>query len=220
MSGYTDNQGFYQIGGSELVSVENNLNYNLRRADERVKALVEYQVTDVPSILNAGIPVDIGYKFYKTYTNAIWNYRRNSVTGSLGVFQDGNAAVDSWTFNVGTFEPGWGSQDFGDNRIGYSIFNGFVRWRGRLALTNGGEIAANTTFNFLTAPAETRPERARYAFCYGGESISSYQTARVLIAAAGAADLRMEFVKYGGNSLSPSDRYINLNGLQYPLVDH
>jgi hypothetical protein len=220
MGGYTDNQKFYLIGGSELVSVENNLNYNLRRADERVKALVEYQITDVPSITNSGASVDVGYKWYKQYTNALYNYRLDRISGAPGFWQDANAQVDSWTSSVGPFEPNYGSQDLGDNRIGYSIFNGFVRWRGRLSLTSGGELPANTLINFLTPPTETRPERDRHFFVCGGDSATNFQTFYVLVPAAGSANLRMRFVKYGGNAKDSSNRYISLNSIQYPLIDH
>jgi hypothetical protein len=216
MGSYTNPQNFYLIDPTELVNVDNDLNYNLQRADTRIRSLVEYVYTDVPSITDSSLTKGTGFKWYKTYTNAIWNARDTT----SGVFQDPNAQVDSWSTSDIVFESGYGSTNLQEQRVGYSIFNGWVRWRGRVALTNGNELPANTVTDFLTPPASTQPNKGRYFTVHGGNASGvDFQVFRVFIPAAGSADVRLEFIKYGGNSATSGDRYLSLNDVYYPLND-
>jgi hypothetical protein len=214
MGSYTNPQNFYLIDEDELVNVDNDLNYNLQRADDRVRPLVEYVITAEPSISASTLPKDTGFKWYKSYTNAIWNYRDGAV------WQDTNSQVDSWSTSGLTFETGYDSANQEESRIAYSIFNGFVRWRGRLVLTSGGELPANTVVDFMTPPDAALPSKSRYFFVHGGNAASSsFQTFRIFIPAVGNADKRMEYIKYGGSSSSSDQRYISLNDLYYPIDD-
>ncbi len=214
MGTYTSNQQLYLIDPSELVSVENNLNYNLRRADERIRPLVEYQITDEASISASSLPKDTGFKWYKTYTGGIWNYRDG------GIFQDPNAQIDTWSTSSITFEAGYGSSDLDVNRIAYSTSaNGnFIRWRGRLVLNSGtSELPANTTTDFMTPPVGVLPLTSKYFTVYGGNSTGDFQCFRIFIPSSGSADKRMEFVKYGGNASSSGERYLSLTDVMYSL---
>lgn len=216
MGSYTDPQNFYLIDGSELVSVEQDLNYNLKRADDRVRPLVEYLVTDEPTITTSSLPKDTGFKWYKTYTGAIYHYRG-------GIFQDINASIDTWSVSGLSFESGYGSLDQEENRIAFSLTpDGFVRWRGRLVLDNqASELPLNTTINFLTPPASVLPVRARYFTLYGGNaSGTDFQCFRLFVPQAGAADTRLEFVKYGSTASSSGERYLSLNDVYYALNDN
>lgn len=213
MGSYTDNQNFYLIDPSELVSVENDLNYNLRKADERIRPLVEYQVTDEPSIGASTLPKDTGFKWWKSYTGAIWNYRAGLF------FQDPNAQVDAWSVSSLAFEAGYGSVNQEGERIAYSIVNGFVRWRGQLHLTSGAELPANTVVDFLTPPDAALPDKSRYFFVWGGNATGDFQCFRIFIPAVTSGDKRMEYIKYGGSATNEDNRYISLNDIYYPLDD-
>jgi hypothetical protein len=215
MGSYTDPQNFYLINSDELVNVDQDLNYNLQRADDRVRPLVEYVVTDEPSISASSLPKDTGFKWWKTYTGAIFNYLDGSVR------QDVNCSVDEWSVTGLTFETGYGSVDQDVNRIAYSVtVDGFVRFRGRLHLTSGGELPANTTVNFLTLPSSILPVRQKYFTIYGGNAAASdFQCFRIFVPQQGSGDDRMEYIKYGGNSASASDRYFSLNDVFYSIND-
>jgi hypothetical protein len=220
MGTYSDNQKFYIIDPSEIVNVESDINYNLRRADLRVKALVEYQLTDVTSIVSADLPAETGFKWYKWYSNSIWNAVKDPVTNAKTVSQDANSNIDTWTTSVGTFEPGWGSLNNATDRIGYSISNGWVQWRGKLALTSGAELPNNTNSLVLSLPLAVRPNLPRYFFCSGGLVSAGFMAARVFIPDSnGASDPRMSITKYGANAANATQRYISLNDIRYPLSD-
>jgi len=216
MGEYSVPQNFYLIDGSELVNVDQDLNYNLQRADDRVRPLIEYVVTDEPSISASSLPKDTGFKWYKTYTGAIWNYRDG------GVFQDTNAQVDTWSVSGLTFETGYGSADQELARIAYSTSTGgFVRFRGRLVLNGtASELPVNTTVNFMTVPSSILPVRQKYFTCYGGNAASGdFQCFRIFVPQQGSGDDRIEFIKYGGNASSAAERYLSLNDVFYSLND-
>ena len=214
MGDYSVPQDFYLIDGSELVNVDQDLNYNLQRADDRVRPLVEYKVTDEPSISASSLPKDTGFKWWKTYTGAIWNYRN-------GVFQDGNAQVDTWSVTGLVFESGYSSLDTELNRIAYSISGdgNIVRFRGKLVLNNqANELPKNTTVNFLTLPSSILPKTQKYFTVYGGNAASSdFQCFRIFVPQQGSGDDRLEFCGYGGNASSASERFLQLNDLCYSL---
>lgn len=217
MAGSTAHMGFNRIDDTDLVEVERDINYNFKRADTYIKPLIEYQLTDVSSIANSDIPKDVGFKYYKWFTNSIWSVR---VAGSNVIYQDINSQVSTWTTQFGTFEPGYGSLDLISNRIAVSVFNGWVTWRGKLALNAGGSVLpAYSVINFLTVNADLLPTRARYFTVGGGKATGEQQVGRIFIPNVGSADHRMEFTKYGGAPATVADRYLSLNTIRYPLDD-
>lgn len=219
MGDYTNNQKFYLIDPTELVNVDSDVNYNLLRADERVKALVEYQGTDVPSIVGSTVPKEIGYKWYKRYSNSV--YVHTTFNGVTATYQDVNSVVDTWSTAGISFEPGYGSGSGLTDRIGYKVSNNIVTWRGFVVLNNQAtELPANLTTDFMTIPTSLQPIRNKYCTVTGGNSTAgSFQLFRVLFPALGSADSRLEFIKYGGNSSSSSERYISLNEISYSIDD-
>jgi hypothetical protein len=215
MGSYTENQKFYLIDGEELVNVEQDINYNLARADERVRPLVEYQITDEPQISSSSLPKDTGFKWYKTYTNAIYSYQANG-----GIAQDVNASVDTWSVSGISFETGYGSADQGVDRIAYSVYNNFVRFRGRLVLNGGtSDLPANVITDFMTVPNSILPTRNKYITCYGGNAGTDFQMFRIFIPNKTLPDGRIEFMKYGGNGSASTERYLSLNDVFYGLDD-
>lgn len=215
MGDYTPTQKFYLINGEELVNVEQDINYNWRRADERIKPLIEVQKTDLASITNSSVPKSTGYKWFKTYNNSFYYYYNGEPV------RDTNSAVASWVVSGISFEPGYGSSNLEESRIAYSIQNGFVNLRGRLVLNGGAnELPLNTTVNFMTLPAEARPARDKYFTIYGGNTTTSFQAARLFVPSASSGDPRLEFCKYGGATSSSSvERYLSLNDVFYGLAD-
>lgn len=217
MGSYTNNQNFYLIDPTELVNVESDLNYNLRRTDERVKALVEYQTTDVPSL--ATLPKDVGYKFHKRSTNSVFNYHTDISTGITTHYQDPNAAVDDWSTTGLVFESGYASLTEPYERISYSLVNGWCRWRGRLMLNaQASEFPVQVITRFMNIPISCQPLTSKYFFVHGGNTTTDFQAYRIFIAAAGSADTRWEYIRYGGpTSTSNAERYISFNDIWYPV---
>lgn len=215
MGSYTENQRFYLIEPEELVSVDNDLNYNLQRADQRVRNLVEYMYTDEPSISGSDLPKEQGFKWYKSYTNSVWHGRG---TGA-GIFQCVANPVATWSFSGLSFESGYESMDLSINRTAYSVFNGWVRLRGRVIRTGKLEIPTESIINFLTLPDSVMPTRSKYFTVWGGNSTGDFQMFRLFIPAVTDGDKRLEMIKYGGPSSGEDERYISLNDVYYPLND-
>lgn len=214
MGDYTDTQKFYLINGEELVNVDQDINYNFDRADQRIKPLVEYQVTDVPNLSVATVAKETGFKWYKTFTNSVWNYRN----GVLG--QDVNSRISEWSISGILFQSGYGSANLEEGRIAWSINDGFATLRGRLVL-NGGtiDLPRNTTTKFMTLPDVALPVKARYVTVYGGNAGTDFQMARIYIPARTSSDKNLEFCKYGGVSTVNTEKYISLNDCRYALED-
>lgn len=221
MGSYTDSQKFYLIDPSELVNVESDINYNFRRMDTRLRNLVDYKVTDVSNITNSTLEKEVGYKWYKTASNSIWNWHKRASTNTSEPFQDPNAVVQTWSSSVGTFVTGYGSLNQESDRIGYSIFNGWVQWRGKLVLNGGAsELPLNVGTSFLTPPTNLMPNRTRYFLCSGGYSVvGDYQIARIVVPSPTDSVTRMSFTRWGSNGGNNLNRFINLNDLRYPLND-
>jgi len=213
MGTYTPNEKFYLIDPSELVNVEQDINYNWERVDGVMRPLVEYAFTDVPGITVSSLPKQQGYKYYKTYSNAIWIGRGSGID----IYQDPNAKVENWDDTGLVFASGYASADTGEGKIRYSVFNNFVKFRGRLVAANGAELPANVTTRFMEIPAAIRPSKARYLTVWGGNSNGDFQCARIYVPPANATSWNMEFVKYGGNASSAGERYLNLGSIEYPL---
>jgi hypothetical protein len=206
---YTATQGFYKPNPvGELVDVEQHLNFNLRRIDERVKPLLEYQITNETSITSSSLPKDTGFKWYKPYSNSLWTWRADGL-----IQQDVNSFVDNWT-DATTFLNSYTSYDT-TKRLSYSVFNGFVRWRGKVKLSNDAALPTNTTTAFLTPPSATVPTKARYFTVWGGNATSDFQSFRIFIPSTG----NMEFIKYGGNGATSSENYFCMDDVFYPIQD-
>jgi hypothetical protein len=214
MGEYSPNQRFWLIGENDLVNVEQDLNYNLNRVDYRMRTLVEYMKTDVASVSDSSLVKEVGMKWYKTATNAVWYCH----AGLNLISQDPNAAVDTWRTDI-TFEAGYGSVDSSTNRIGCCIANGMVRLRGKLKLNNFDSLPKNVSTDFMTLPVDAHPTKSRYFFVHGGEGLTQFQTARIFIPAATNPDLRCEFIVYGQAGAPSSNNFLNLNDAYYPISD-
>lgn len=217
MGSYTSVQQFYLIGEDDLVDVDQNLNYNLQRADDRMRPLVEYARTNSASITtDPALTREVGFKYYKTFSNAIF-YGVNTF-GTMA--QDGNGIVPGWSTTGITFEPNYGSLDLSTNRISWAkYFNSWCRLRGALMFNNLSAFPKNVTTKFMTLPPVMYPAKSRYFFLQMGNGSGQAQTARVFIPAAGSADLRLEFCAYGPDGTTSDQRYISLNDIYYPIND-
>jgi hypothetical protein len=216
MGTFSTPQSFYLIDGNELVNVNQQINYNWQRADDRIKPLVEYLPTDVSSITDSSLIRETGFKWYKKWSNSIFYYRDGLI------LEDVNCKVDTWSFSGITFETGYGSLDSDKSRIGYSISDNFVRWRGRLVLNGtANDLPLNTTVDFMTPPDSALPARSKYFTVYGGDAGggSNYQIFRVFVPAVSSGDKRVEFIKYGAAAITTGERYLSLNDIYYSLDD-
>lgn len=214
MGSLSPNQKFWLIGQNDLVNVEQDLNYNLERVDYRMRTLVEYMKTDVASITATSSMVkEPGMKWYKTFSNSIWYCHDNT-----GIYQDPNAQVDTWNTDI-TFESGFSSLDTSTNRIGYSIFGGLVRLRGKLIRTGLAAFTKNIATDVFTLPASARPDESRYFFVHMGEGLTQFQVARIFIPSSSSGDLRCECMIYGQDGQVSGNNYISLNDIYYPISD-
>lgn len=214
MGTYSPNQDFWLIGENDLVNVDQDINYNLSRVDYRERTLVEYMKTDVASIsATPSMVKEPGMKWYKTFSNSIWYCHDNT-----GIYQDPNAQVDSWNTDI-TFEAGFTSLDSNTNRIGYSIFGGQVRLRGKLIRTGLAAFTKNTATDVFTLPVAAHPDESRYFFVHMGEGLTQFQVARVFIPGKLSADLRCEVIVYGQDGAPSSNNFISLNDIYYPISD-
>lgn len=219
MAGSTPHLGFNTLEDTDLVEVEPDINYNFRRADSWIKPLIEYQMTDEESITGSDLPREIGFKYYKWYSNSLWSARSS---GATTVYQDPNTTVSTWSTSFGSFVSGYSSQDELENKVAVNVFNGWVTWRGRVVLNGGSSVLpSHVVSNFITLNSDLIPTRARYFTVGAGDAAAAAdpQVFRVFIPPASSSDKRMEFIKYGGAAATVADRYVCLNTIRYPLND-
>ncbi|MFF5977067.1 hypothetical protein ACFY7C_36805 [Streptomyces sp. NPDC012769] len=203
--GYTPDQGFYLINGEDLVNPATDINYNMSRCDEKLKPLVEYYVTDVPDITASAIPKDVGYKFYKQYSNSTWVWSANPVGTTPSMRQEPNGAVPGWLSTDITFASGWSSDS--TEVVQYSTASNFVQLRGKLVYNT--TIPSNTLLsNILTLPVSMRPNTDRSWIISGGQGVDDFQMFRAVIGSASGA---LSVYKYGNGPIDPSHNYISLD---------
>lgn len=214
MGTYTSTQGFYKPDPTEFVDVESQWNYNVRRSDERVRAIVEWQFADVPIIADA-FPRDVGYKFYKNSTNTCYIVKDSSLDLSQ---HSSNGDTDSWSNSGITFLGTFASYDTNTLQISYrkEPTDGYVTWRGSLQANNFENIVRNSNLDVMTLDASLRPARSKYFHVYMGNDSTGYAIARILFNSTGTVQINRMGV--ASQSLV-SERYINFNDISYPTND-
>lgn len=213
MGNYSPNQNFYLTDPDELVNVEQDLNYNIRLADARVRPLVEYQWTDAPNIGQSDLPKDTGFKWYKARTNTIWAYtERGSVT------QDPNSQVNNWRTDF-VWAAGYGPLNNNIDSVAATVYNGMVRLRGMVVLNGGAtDLPVNTSTNVFELPVALKPVDPQYFTIYGGNAASGdYQVFRFFVPGAAAGNQNCQFHKYGGTASGATERFLSLNNVFYTL---
>lgn len=218
MGEYSPKQGFYLINGNELVNVDTDINFNMLRADARIKPLIQHQMLppDVNSITASTYPKDIGFKWWKRWSNSIWTWSAPTPGGTPVARQDNNNTVEFWTTTGISFMSGWSNYDSSPNPVGYNIRDGIVNWRGRIKYN--AEIPANTPIDVFTLPTATIPNTERFFMVSGGNSSTNFQMFKVTVTGASTSPKTLQIIKYGGNASTTNDRYFNLNAIQYPLA--
>lgn len=213
MGEYSATQKFYKPGPDELVNVESHLNYNMRRADTRVKALVEFIPTDVSSISTSTLEAENGFKWYKRISNSFY-----IKTPTSGIAQyNANAQVPSWSTSGITFQGGYKSENEFESKISYSTEDGgsIVRWRGKLILGDYQQIPRNTNIIVANIPASVTPYRSKYIHTQMGNAGGSFSVARLLFHSLG----RIEICRMGSDQTDPQERYISFNSCFYTRDD-
>ena len=199
MGDYTPTQDFYLINGDELVNVENDLNYNLKRADDRMKPLIQYYVcnNDVSNITtDPDIPKDVGFKFYKPWSNSVWVWATAQGDTNPSMLQDLNSRVETWVTTGITFETGW-VNGTGSDAVGYMTSNGWAYWRGNIKYTPG-IIPSNTVMDICSIPAGMVPNVDRFFFISGGPGVDDWQLFRVMVAGTPTTPKKLQIFKYCG----------------------
>lgn len=214
MGGYTPNQKFYTVSPSELVDVDQHVNYNFRRADERVCPLVGYQYTTISDITGSNLLKEPGFKWYKRYSNAVWNCTSTNV-----LQQDPNSLVNAWTSSGVSYPSGYTDMNQFEAKVGWSSYNGVIRWRGRVILSGAVAFPANVSTNFLIPPSAARPLKAKYFTVWGGNSSGDFQCFRIIVPASSSSDASFQYIKYGGNGTGPTENFIPLHDIKYSLDD-
>lgn len=221
MGDYTATQHFYKPDPEELVDVETQLNYNVERADHRVRALVEWLRTDVEVIENSE-ERETGFKFFKVHSNSLWVAQDNS--GDVH-FPSSNNDVDSWidlgsssgaTFVNSYTDDVFDTDDDEDLRreLCYrrEFSDGMVYWRGLVNLTDDADqIPLNQNIIIVTGvPTEARPKRNKYFFTHMGVT-SQFSVARIMFKTNG----EIEINRMGVNQSDPTQRFLSFNDCHY-----
>lgn len=219
MGSYTPNQNFYKPDSDEFVDVDTQINYNLRRADERVRAMIEWQYTEA-AIISGTEPRDVGYKFYKASTNSLYV----APYSDLDLQQSSNLnSTLSWTTSGLSSQGGYRSVDFATQQLSYRVegFDGQCTWRGAIQLNDtADQIPVNTNIVVFTMPAagSTSPtplSRAKYFYVHMGIAPGDFSCARVLFKTNG----EIEINRMGIGQTDPAQRYISFNDISYPTRD-
>lgn len=214
MGTYTTTQEFYKPDGTEFVDVESQINYNFRRSDERVRALVEWQYTDVPTISGV-LPRAVGYKWFKNSTNSLWV----APDPDLALAQHSlNGDTDAWsTASITGLLAGYQSEDLENQRLSYrrEPTDGLVSWRGSMKLNNFDQIPLNTNIDVMTLAADIRPVRAKYFTVHMGIQSTNYSICRLLFMTDGTVQIN----RMGVNQTVSTERYISFNDIEYPTND-
>lgn len=217
MGTYTSTQGFYKPDPDEFVDVEAQINYNWRRADSRVKQLVEWQY--IPgTYLNVGDAYasrEAGMKFYKASSNMV-TFATNS-TGTLA--QDSNSKVYSWSSSGVSFYGGYQSENSDEQKFTYRIdtTDGMIHLRGGVKLNSGADqIPRNTNITIINLPFNARPSRNKYFYVHMGIVSSNFSCCRVLVMAT-TGDI--EINRMGADQTDPTQRVVSFNDISYPVND-
>lgn len=218
MGQYSATQNFYKPSSEELVDVESQINYNLRRADERVRQLVEWQYipSSYQNVQDAYPEREIGMKYYKASTNCPQYTTLSS--GSLTLAQDSNSRVYSWTQSGLSFLNNYTSENNAEQRISYRLdpVTNTVHWRGGLVLkTSMDQIPLNTNIQVITLPTVIRPTRSKYAFVHMGIASSGYSVCRILFTSAGIVEIN----RMGIDQTDSSQRAVSFCDVSYPIGD-
>lgn len=216
MGEYTANQNFYKPDPDEFVDVDSQIAYNFRRADERVRAMVEYQYTDVP-VISGVEPSDKGYKFFKASTNTVYVRRTEDLILSQA---SPNGDTDSFTTSGLSSQNGYRSVDFATQQLSYRVepTSGVCTWRGSVQLNDAADqIPLNTNTVVFTMPAAgsaspTPIARSKYFLVHMGIATGGFSILRIFFGSNG----NIEINRMGINQTDPTQRYISFNDIQYP----
>jgi hypothetical protein len=211
---YTATQDFYKPAPDEFVDVESQINYNLRRADEDVRAKVEWQYTELP-VISGFAPRELGYKFYKASTNSLFVCAEADLTLQQ---HSPFCPTEAWTASgILSFPGGYQSEDLDTKRLSYSKegFDGIVQWRGSLKLNNYDQIPLNTNIQVMTIDPAIAPARSKYFTVHMGIQAGNYSICRVLFLNTGSVEIN----RMGINQTDPTQRFVSFNDIQYPTND-
>lgn len=218
MGSYSATQGFYEPGADEFVDVESQLNYNLRRADDRVRQLIEWQY--VPSnykTIPDAYPVrEVGMKYYKAYSNC--PQYTTTTNGKLTLGQDSNSIVFSWSSSGISFQGGYQSENTAEQLISYrrDLVTNTVHWRGGLKLNaSADDIPLNTNITVMTIPSNVRPTRGKYFYVHMGFATGNFACCRVLFQPGGTVEIN----KMGIAQTDSTQRAVSFNDISYPIGD-
>lgn len=210
MGTYTASQGFYKPDPDEFVDVESQVNFNIRRADEKVRALVEWQYTEAP-VISGSEPRDVGYKFFKASTNSLYTQK----TATDFSQADSNGVTETWNNVDYAFLNSYQSVNDDEMALSYTERywgNGLVRWRGGIRLNAGDEIPLNTSINVLQLSGiRIVPFTNKYFNCHMGDPTTGYSFVRILFGGDGVVSI----VRQGSAMTLPAQRYISFNDISY-----
>lgn len=214
MGTYTPTQRFYKADPTEFVNVESQVNYNIRRADERVRSIVEWQYADTLAVAD-DFPKDIGYKFYNNATNTLFVVRDSSLVLSQ---HSANGDTDPWSTVGITYLNLWADADPDTLRLSYrkEPSDGVVTWRGSMQSNNFENIAPNSNIDAISLDASIRPARSKYFTIHMGPDSSGYSIARILFNSTGTVQINRMGVN---NQTNSADRYYSFHDISYPTND-
>lgn len=205
MGSYTQYQKLYKVAEGDTVDVENDLNYNWDRLDDRVRRICEWAPTEFPFI-TGNEQFENGFNYLKRESCAKY-------TGWDGaVYQDTQAFVPQW--NLVTPAAGWQNATT-TTRLMWANIGGKVFWRGKIRLASGGEIPVKTIQTVVsTLPAGAIPSTVKHAFQPGGNSPAGQPCVHMIVFNTTGT---IQVFKYGtAQGTAATDRYINFSGIEFP----
>lgn len=213
MGDYTENFGMYKPAPSELVDVEDHLNFNWNILDLEIKRLMEYRYTNVTSInttfASSKRPM---HRFYKTWSNSLVFENFNS-----DLDQDPKAQVYNWVSASSLMAADWSNKS--ENGVYYrrvyrpDIGVNRVEWTGSMEYKDGALITPYVEFSeVLTLPSSITPKMSRYFHRTAGNCAAGSSTVRMIFNRLG----HMSFIRYGDNPSSGHDK-IDFGSISYDV---
>lgn len=210
MGTYTTTFKMYKPWSSEIVDVDQHLNYNWNILDKELKRLMEYRYTNVTSVGSGFTDRGPMQRWYKTWSNSIvFQDFDNNLT------QDPAANVGSWVSASSLLKNGWGIKSANGLYYRLTSYGGIdheVEWTGAID-KDGAVIPTGSLTEVLDLPLEITPKRSRYYLRSAGNTATGFSIARITVNRFGTIDV----VRWGQPGETSGQNKIDFGGIRYQV---